>query len=478
MRNNIVRRLTTGCLAAAAVCLVAITGAPAAAQTQLWTRQAGTPVNDQGYGVAVDAAGNAHVSGYTNGSLGGTNLGGYDYFVAKYDASGALLWSRQGGTASDENGYGVAVDGAGNVYVGGYSGGSLAAPNAGSNDIILAKYDSSGGLLWTRQSGTAGTDQGYGVAADNAGNAYVTGYSTGSLGAPNAGGFDAVLLKYDASGTLLWTRQAGTDGTDLGLGVGVDIGGNVYFGGYTGGALGGPSAGGLDAYVIKYNASGTLVWSRQTGSDSTDIGLNLAVTAAGHAHIAGYTFGDMGGPHAGGGDPFIARYDESGVLLWTRQPGTAAADQAYGVAVDGAGNAYLAGFTEGDFAGPNAGSYDAFLAKYNASGTSLWTRQTGTSAEDRGIGVGVQPSGAAYITGPTSGSFGGPNAGSADVYLAKFGVDCYADCNASGSLTVADFGCFQGKYVLGDLYADCNASGTLTVADFGCFQGKYVLGCP
>ncbi|MFM9995761.1 MAG: hypothetical protein ACKVU4_08175 [Phycisphaerales bacterium] len=58
------------------------------------------------------------------------------------------------------------------------------------------------------------------------------------------------------------------------------------------------------------------------------------------------------------------------------------------------------------------------------------------------------------------------------------GATCYADCNASGNLTVADFGCFQGKYVLGDLYADCNASGSLTVADFGCFQGKYVLGCP
>ncbi|MFM9997255.1 MAG: hypothetical protein ACKVU4_15810 [Phycisphaerales bacterium] len=57
-------------------------------------------------------------------------------------------------------------------------------------------------------------------------------------------------------------------------------------------------------------------------------------------------------------------------------------------------------------------------------------------------------------------------------------ASCYPDCNSSGSLTVADFGCFQGKYVLGDLYADCNASGALTVADFGCFQGKYVLGCP
>ncbi|MFM9996913.1 MAG: hypothetical protein ACKVU4_14065 [Phycisphaerales bacterium] len=55
---------------------------------------------------------------------------------------------------------------------------------------------------------------------------------------------------------------------------------------------------------------------------------------------------------------------------------------------------------------------------------------------------------------------------------------CYPDCNNSGSLSVADFGCFQGKYVLGDLYADCNGSGVLSVADFGCFQGKYVLGCP
>ncbi|MFM9996612.1 MAG: hypothetical protein ACKVU4_12530 [Phycisphaerales bacterium] len=55
---------------------------------------------------------------------------------------------------------------------------------------------------------------------------------------------------------------------------------------------------------------------------------------------------------------------------------------------------------------------------------------------------------------------------------------CYADCNLSGTLTLADFGCFQGKYVLGDLYADCNASGGLSLADFGCFQSKYVLGCP
>ncbi|MFM9995597.1 MAG: PEP-CTERM sorting domain-containing protein [Phycisphaerales bacterium] len=68
--------------------------------------------------------------------------------------------------------------------------------------------------------------------------------------------------------------------------------------------------------------------------------------------------------------------------------------------------------------------------------------------------------------------------GGAQVYLAVLSGPCYPDCNESGNLTLADFGCFQGKYVLNDPYADCNASGTLTVADFGCFQTKFVAGCP
>ena len=73
---------------------------------------------------------------------------------------------------------------------------------------------------------------------------------------------------------------------------------------------------------------------------------------------------------------------------------------------------------------------------------------------------------------------GGAVAGNFVVATIDCGSTCYADCNLSGGLSVGDFGCFQGKYVLGDMYADCNASGGLSVADFGCFQGKYVLGCP
>ncbi|MFM9995968.1 MAG: hypothetical protein ACKVU4_09215 [Phycisphaerales bacterium] len=98
-------------------------------------------------------------------------------------------------------------------------------------------------------------------------------------------------------------------------------------------------------------------------------------------------------------------------------------------------------------------------------------------------GDGPNPGGL-YVGGFFSSAGGVPAMG-----LARWGcpapAQCYANCNldfhpitGAHLLSIADFGCFQGKYVLGDVYADCNASGTLTVADFGCFQGKYVLGCP
>ncbi|MFM9996871.1 MAG: hypothetical protein ACKVU4_13850 [Phycisphaerales bacterium] len=103
----------------------------------------------------------------------------------------------------------------------------------------------------------------------------------------------------------------------------------------------------------------------------------------------------------------------------------------------------------------------------NAIGDSIdWA---GTSASD------LQPG---QLTWSNLWTGGGANNANWAVAEVDCGSTCYADCNLSGGLSVGDFGCFQGKYVLGDLYADCNASGGLSVADFGCFQGKYVLGCP
>jgi len=228
-----------------------------------------------------------------------------------------------------------------------------------------APYD----LAWTRQLGTSAYDVSFGVAADAAGNVFISGTTRGSLGGqPNAGYGDAFVAKYDASGKLLWTRQLGTSGDDDSCGVAADAAGNVFISGETSGNLGGqPNAGGYDAFVAKYDASGKLLWTRQLGTSARDVSFGVAADADGNVFISGETSGSLGGPKAGNADAFVAKYDASGNLLWTRQLGTFAGDVSYGVAADAAGNVFISGFTWGSLGGqPNAGVDDVFVAKLKA----------------------------------------------------------------------------------------------------------------
>jgi hypothetical protein len=407
--------------------LVLVTVAAYAAESPYdlaWTRQIGTTTDDYGQSVAVDGSGNAYISGYTYGSLGGPNAGYWDAFLVKYNSSGSLLWKRQIGTTTTDVSYSVAVDGSGNAYISGYTYGSLGEPNAGLFDAFLAKYDSSGSVLWTRQIGTTANDESCSVAVDGSGNAYISGWTYGSLGGPNAGDGDVFLAKYDSSGLLLWTRQIGTTTWDVSQSVAVDGLGNAYISGYTYGSLGGPNPnpGWTDAFLAKYDSSGLLLWTRQIGTTTWDESYSVAVDGLGNAYISGFTYGSLGGPNAGGYDAFLAKYDSSGALLWTRQIGTTGHDFSYSVAVDGSGSAYISGWTSGSLGGPNAGNYDAFLVKYDSSGSLLWTRQIGTTTDDYSRSVAVDGLGNAYISGYTLGSLGGPNAGGYDAFLAKYAV--------------------------------------------------------
>ncbi|MFG0284186.1 MAG: SBBP repeat-containing protein [Phycisphaerales bacterium JB039] len=305
------RTRLTICLSAALAAPAFLLVAPAAAQDLLWTRQLGTSAWDQSRAVAVDSEGNAYVSGSTRGSLGGPSAGDYDAFLAKYDAAGALLWTRQLGTSADDGSYAVAVDSAGNAYMSGSTEGSLGGPSAGGADAFLAQHDASGALLWSRQLGTSADDGSYAVAVDSAGNAYISGDTEGSLGGPSAGGADAFLARYDASGAPLWTRQFGTSAWDQGRAVAVDSAGNAYTSGSTEGSLGGSGAGLIDAFLAGHDASGALLWSRQLGTSADDRSYALAVDSAGNAYTSGESRGSLGGPGAGDYDAFLAKYGDA-----------------------------------------------------------------------------------------------------------------------------------------------------------------------
>ena len=330
------------------LCLVGLLFASAAStargETIEWVRQLGTSSIDWSYGVSADGIGNVYISGYTAGSLGGPNAGFTDAFVSKYDAAGNFQWTQQLGTVTDDRSYGVSADSLGNVYISGTTGGSLGGPNVDRADAFVSKYDAAGNLQWTQQLGSA-DDYSRSVSADALGSVYISGYTSGSLGGPNTtGNYDAFVSKYDSAGTLQWTRQLGTDTEDVSYAVSADGLGSVYISGYTYGGLGGPQAGDGDAFVSKYDSAGTFQWTRQLGTNTDDVSNGVSADGLGNVFISGRTRGSLGGPNAGGpipNDAFVSKYDAAGNLQWTRQLGTSSYDDSYGVTADGLGNVYL-----------------------------------------------------------------------------------------------------------------------------------------
>ena len=207
-----------------------------------WIATLGGTGTDIGTGIAVDSSGNVYVTGYTNSQ----GAGGNDVLIAKYNTSGVIQWQRSlGGTGTDQ-GQGIAVDSSGNVYVTGYTD----SQDAGGDDVLIAKYNTSGVIQWQRTLGVAGSiDQGRGIAVDSSGNVYVTGY-TYSQG---AGGNDVLIAKYDNTGALQWQRTLGGTGIDVGTGIVVDSNGDAYAAGYTNSQ----GAGDYDALVVKLPRDGT-----------------------------------------------------------------------------------------------------------------------------------------------------------------------------------------------------------------------------
>ena len=459
-------------LAGAGAVLVPSLGA--AAQSQMWIHQFGTSGHEFAEDAASDGVGGVYIGG--TGSFGAPSGGGV--WLARHDGAGNQAWLREFGTSADEWVDGLAPAGAGGAYVTGYTTGNLGGPNAGSRDVFLAQYDGVGNQVWIRQFGTPTIDRGTSVAPDLAGGVYIAGHTDGNLGGLSAGYVDVFLTRYDSGGNQDWIRQFGTTELDNGFGVSMDGAGGAYLAGYSYGSLGGPSAGAVDGFLARYDNAGNRAWISQFGTGGADFALSVAPDGADGAYVTGYTDDRLAGANAGSYDVLLARYDGAGNQIWIRQFGTAYWDGTYSVVPDGAGGAYVGGWTEGSLFGlnPLPGAEDIWLARYDATGNRLWSLQFGTPVGEnaRGLAPGAQ---GVYITGRTSGSLGGPGAGGADVWLARFGT-CYPDCTGDGAITVADFGCFQTKFVAGDAYADCNGDGARTVADFGCFQTKFVAGCP
>jgi hypothetical protein len=302
----------------------------------------------------------------------------HDFFVTKYDSSGVKQFTRQlGATGIKTVGIALAIDPSGNVYIAGYTTGGLDGNVlTGSIDFFLTKYNSDGVKQFTRQLGTTGQEtRGYGVATDGSGNVYVVGYTEGSLdGNTLAGTDDFFVTKYDSSGVKQFTRQLGVAGAlTYGTAVATDSTGNVFVVGYTTGGLDGNTlTGTYDFFVTKYNSSGVKQFTRQLGAaGGATFGNEVTIDASGNIYVAGATGGSLdGNVQMGTDDFFYTKYDNNGAKQYTRQLGvTGRETDGNGVAIDANSNLYIAGSTGGGLDGNTlTGSYDFFVTKFNSSG--------------------------------------------------------------------------------------------------------------
>lgn len=407
-------------LAISLTALLAFAATPAAGQEIEWTRQFGTEVRDRARGVSVRGS-DVYVAGHTSGALPDQASGvGTDAFVRKYDTLGNHIWTRQFGASVSALALAIFVDDSG-VYVAGFTNGPFPGQvSTGILDAFVRKYDHDGNHAWTRQFGTPDLALALGISA-GAGGVYVAGYTDGGAipGQASPGGEDAFVRKYDHDGNHAWTRQFGTPADDRATGISVDASG-AYVAGHTGGALPGQLPhGSVDAFVRKYDPDGAVLWTRQSGSPLRTLASGISVDASG-VYAGGFVDGALPGQVSQGDfDAFIVKYNGDGTLVWTRQFGTPAFDEPLAIFADGSGP-ILAGRTMGTFSGQtSAGDSDVFVRKVHADGNGVWTIQFGSPAFDRAAGVSAD-AGGVYLAGHADGALPTQiGLGDSDAFAAK-----------------------------------------------------------
>lgn len=268
---------------------------------------------------------------------------------------------------------------------------------SGSNDVFISRFDSGGNLLWSKIWGGTGDDSGWIIIQTNDGGFAVTGYTT-SYG---AGGQDAILLKYDSSGNLSWAKTWGGTGSDTGKQIVQNSDGSYTIAGTTDSY----GAGGVDGFLAKFDSSGNLLWSKTWGGTGSDTLWFMTATSDGYAITGGTT------SYGTATDVFLAKFNSAGTLSWSRTWGGTGSDFAYGL-YQASDNGYAVSGVTASFGTAN----EAFLLKFDSTGALSWNKTWGGSGSDIG-GTVVQSSDNGYVMGGNTASFGN---GGGDVFLAKF----------------------------------------------------------
>jgi hypothetical protein len=348
------------------------------------------------------------------GSMDSQNLGENDGYIIKIDSLANTVWSKQFGTAGNDDVQWSAIDEKGCVYITGITAGSMEGTNKGKEDIFVVKYNPDGRLAWTRQLGTDSTDMAQGIYADKKGGIYIAGGTMGLMGEKSFGSMDGIIVKINEAGETVYVTQFGTPGNDDAVGISGD-GKSVFITGTTWGDLGGKSQGMIDAFAGIFSEAGKPVRFVQFGTDGFDVGLQIKSDDENNLYLGGSTSGNLEQVQQGEGDCFLAKINADGEIVWSRQFGTPNHDGVRGIEINKkiSDNILVSGVM-------NLPPAKTFLRMYDPKGNLLWEKIfLGASGKDATLA----DNGNMYLLALTGENIFGKLIGVTDVILVRIRLD-------------------------------------------------------
>ena len=381
----------------------------------LWAKSEGGKDDEKAYSVITDASGNVYVAGcyrsdsivfgsdtlINSSTMSNSGLSLDDMFLLKFNSSGTEIWAKTAGGSYWDDIYSVTADVFGHIYLAGYfesesiKMGAITKTNSttchGYGDMLIAKYDTTGNILWVKSMGGDRDDMPNSISTDASGNIYLTGYyrsssitfGTYTLTNVSSGNniYDMFLVKFDPDGIALWAQNIGGSRNDYAYSLNVDNSGNVYMAGSFNsptmmiGSIVLNHVNNNDVFFAKFNSAGICLWAKSVGGNGDDIAYSVSTDASGNAYLAG-TFNSFGIIfdedtlyNTGAYDIFLVKYNSAGIVEWAKSAGGSNLDEAWYIASDAYGNLYLAGDFSSLKSGfdsthiANSGGFDMFLAK-------------------------------------------------------------------------------------------------------------------
>jgi hypothetical protein len=293
-----------------------------------------------------------------------------------------FIWGKQFGSDRDERTRNLIIDSLDNVYVFGKTNGIVGKENFGKYDGFIVKIDSAANTVWAKQIGSKEDDDLFNAAIDRLGNLYVTGYigvGTKNTSIPN---IDILVVKINSNGEVIWQKQYGTDSIDIGVNIAVNTNGEIFVIGSTGGVMGNTSKGKTDCFILHLDNEGNQLNVLQFGTAAEEQGYGITIGLDNNIYVCGTTEGNMAAENAGKSDIFWAIFSEDLKQQKIKQIGTEKFDCATQIKTDSKNNIYISGSTDWVLDPKQKLDGDCFLQKWNYQGEISWTEQFGTDNWD------------------------------------------------------------------------------------------------